>query len=250
MCQFSGASTSIHITVAPVSSATWMVWPVPPTSARVVPSQIAITKSDCSTITRLASATRSEISASKTCALRRSLRVRELGQQQFADGRIAIGQLEQSRLRRKLLDALHAFARRCVHRVQLLRHRRTATHWPRVTLAGCALIAAFSVSPKGSGAISSQPRASAASAAIWSAPSASSECSRVGASSMPGALASSATAASIRSRMRRQRRLDARAARGEQRVVMAMAGHTDAEAGFQWHSNSSPIAGWMCDPLR
>ena len=48
-------------------------------------------------------------------------------------------------------------------------------------VVGCALMATLSTRPKGRGATSSQPRASALVAAIWSAPSASRQCRRVGA---------------------------------------------------------------------
>jgi hypothetical protein len=238
----SGASTSIHTTGAPASSATWMVWPVPPTRARVVPSQIAMTRSLCSTITRLVSATRSDTSASNTCALRRSA-----GSSSFSSNSAAMASSWSASSNSRALDA-----RRWKDSTRSRASPRTVCNCPAppcssalasFASAGCALIAAYSVKPKGKGAISSQPRASAAAATIWSAPSASRLCRRVGAGVIPGRPASAATKPSMRSRMRAS--------------VASMRERRAANSGLSWRwpvtptqrrgfnaTGTDPRAGW------
>ena len=161
ICQASGMAGSISNTGVPIASAAVTVWPVPPGRLATLRSHTAMTRSVRSIITRPASATLSDASASNARPATRSA------------GSVSVASHSAS-----TSPSRSASSNRCARAViARIAAARAATAGSAGTPPACkvaasarvegwALIAQLRSAPNGSGTASSHPRAKASSAAI------------------------------------------------------------------------------------
>ena len=197
MDQCSGRAGSSSNTGMPISSARTIVCPVPPTPSRLQLSQTPISRSDCSTITRPASAACAAAAAWKWRA-----RDASCGEARVASNNAAISSSRSANWnnRARSLQWRMPRARACTAASDASPPASSAK--PSARVYGWALMATFRARPNGRGATISQPSSLAAEAANWSTPWASSVCSRVGWIVNDGvAVCSAARPASISAKM-------------------------------------------------